>query len=116
MKRYAKFGYAAPFRFRVILEKLQGVQNDPPTRAKVKYLHFIHFFGVNDDAEHVFSALDIGKPNRNGDISNSVDELGILIFYTGSYREVAIKRHVRWPQWQLSGPADTKFSASAIRV
>ena len=24
MKRYAKFGYAAPFRFRVILEKPQG--------------------------------------------------------------------------------------------
>ena len=36
MKRYAKFGYAAPFRFRVILEKPQGGQNDPPTRAKVK--------------------------------------------------------------------------------
>ena len=36
MKRYAKFGYAAPFRFRVILEKPQGGQNDPPpTRAKV---------------------------------------------------------------------------------
>ena len=32
MKRYAKFGYAAPFRFRVILEKPQGGggQNDPP--------------------------------------------------------------------------------------
>ena len=32
MKRYAKFGYAAPFRFRVILEKTQGGggQNDPP--------------------------------------------------------------------------------------
>ena len=24
MQRYAKFGYAAPFRFRVILEKPQG--------------------------------------------------------------------------------------------
>ena len=39
MKRYAKFGYAAPFCFRVILEKPQGGgQNDPPpaTRAKVK--------------------------------------------------------------------------------
>ena len=36
MKRYAKFGYAAPFRFRVILEKPQGGQNDPPTRAKGK--------------------------------------------------------------------------------
>ena len=24
MKSYAKFGYAAPFRFRVILEKPQG--------------------------------------------------------------------------------------------
>ena len=39
MKRYAKFGYAAPFRFRVILEKPQGGggQNDPPpTRAMVK--------------------------------------------------------------------------------
>ena len=24
MKRYAKFSYAAPFRFRVILEKPQG--------------------------------------------------------------------------------------------
>ena len=38
MKRYAKFGYAVPFRFRVILEKPQGGQNDPPppTRAKVK--------------------------------------------------------------------------------
>ena len=36
MKRYAKFSYAAPFRFRVILEKPQGGgQNDPPTRAKV---------------------------------------------------------------------------------
>ena len=37
MKRYAKFGFAAPFRFRVILEKPQGGggQNDPPTRAKV---------------------------------------------------------------------------------
>ena len=32
MKRYAKFGYAAPLRFRVILEKPQGGggQNDPP--------------------------------------------------------------------------------------
>ena len=32
MKSYAKFGYAAPFRFRVILEKPQGGggQNDPP--------------------------------------------------------------------------------------
>ena len=31
MKRYAKFGYAAPFRFRVTLEKPQGGgQNDPP--------------------------------------------------------------------------------------
>ena len=39
MKRYAKFGYAAPFRFRVILEKPQGGgQNDPPpTRAKVNW-------------------------------------------------------------------------------
>ena len=40
MKRFAKFGYAAPFRFRVILEKQQGGQNEkmtpPPTRAKVK--------------------------------------------------------------------------------
>ena len=24
MKRYAKFGYAAPFRFRALLEKPQG--------------------------------------------------------------------------------------------
>ena len=40
MKRYAKFGYAAPFRFRVILEKPQGGgQNDPPpTRAILKYV------------------------------------------------------------------------------
>ena len=38
MKRYAKFGYAAPLRFRVILEKPQGGQNDPPTRAKVNHL------------------------------------------------------------------------------
>ena len=33
MKRYAKFGYAAPLRFRVFVEKLQvggGGQNDPP--------------------------------------------------------------------------------------
>ena len=31
MKRYAKFSYAAPFRFRVILEKTQGGgQNAPP--------------------------------------------------------------------------------------
>ena len=38
MKRYAKFGYAASFRFRVILEKPQGGgQNDPPTRAKVNH-------------------------------------------------------------------------------
>ena len=30
MKRYAKFGYAAPLRFRIILEKPQGGgQNDP---------------------------------------------------------------------------------------
>ena len=38
MKRYAKFGYAAPFRFRVILEKPQGggKMTPPPTRAKVK--------------------------------------------------------------------------------
>ena len=37
MKRYAKFGYAAPFRFRVILEKPQGgAKMTPPTRAKVK--------------------------------------------------------------------------------
>ena len=35
MKRYAKFGYAAPFRFRVILEKPQGAKWPPPTRAKV---------------------------------------------------------------------------------
>ena len=37
MKRYAKFGYAAPFRFRVILEKPQGGGKmiPPPTRAKV---------------------------------------------------------------------------------
>ena len=41
MKRYAKFGYAAPLRFRVILEKPQGGgQNDPPppTRAKARTL------------------------------------------------------------------------------
>ena len=37
MKRYAKFGYAAPLRFRVILEKSQGGPKWPPTRAKVKY-------------------------------------------------------------------------------
>ena len=40
MKRNAKFGYAAPFRFRVILEKPQGggggKMTPPPTRAKVK--------------------------------------------------------------------------------
>ena len=30
MKRYAKFRYAAPFCIRVILEKPQGGQNDPP--------------------------------------------------------------------------------------
>ena len=39
MKRYAKFGCAAPFRFRVILEKPQGgggKMTPPPTRAKVK--------------------------------------------------------------------------------
>ena len=38
MKRYAKCGYAAPFRFRVILEKPQGGAGKmpPPTRAKVK--------------------------------------------------------------------------------
>ena len=38
MKRYAKFGYAAPFRFRVILEKPQGGGGAKmtPTRAKVK--------------------------------------------------------------------------------
>ena len=35
MKRYAKFGYAAPFRFRVILEKPQGGgQNDPRTPGR----------------------------------------------------------------------------------
>ena len=42
MKRYAKFGYAAPLRFRVILEKPQGGggggKMTPPTRAKVKLL------------------------------------------------------------------------------
>ena len=40
MKRYAKFGYAAPIRFRVILEKPQGgaKMTPPPTRAKVKWL------------------------------------------------------------------------------
>ena len=39
MKRYAKFGYAAPFRFRVILEKPQGgAKMTPPTRAKVNDL------------------------------------------------------------------------------
>ena len=37
MKRYAKFGCAAPFRFRVIREKPQGgAKMTPPTRAKVK--------------------------------------------------------------------------------
>ena len=37
MKRYAKLGYAAPFRFRVVLEKQQGGggKMTPPTRAKV---------------------------------------------------------------------------------
>ena len=36
MKRYAKFGYAAPFRFRIILEKPQGAKMTPlPTRVKV---------------------------------------------------------------------------------
>ena len=35
MKRYAKFGYAAPFRFRVILEKPQGGQNDPPPARRL---------------------------------------------------------------------------------
>ena len=46
MKRYAKFGYAAPFRFRVILEKTQGgaKMTPPPTRAKVKVRHFSTFF------------------------------------------------------------------------
>ena len=38
MKRYAKFGYAAPFRFRVIIEKPQGGggggQNDPPHQGE----------------------------------------------------------------------------------
>ena len=34
MKRYAKFGFAAPFRFRVILEKPQGggKMTPPPGR------------------------------------------------------------------------------------
>ena len=30
MKKYAKFGYAAPFRFWVILEKPQGGKMTPP--------------------------------------------------------------------------------------
>ena len=53
MKRYAKFGYAAPFRFRVIFEKPQGEgQNDPPpTRAKVKFqtrlLHLVKICSKN---------------------------------------------------------------------
>ena len=37
MKRYAKFGYAASFRFWVILEKPRGgggKMTPPPTRAK----------------------------------------------------------------------------------
>ena len=35
MKRYAKFSYAAPFRFRVIHKKPQGGgQNDPPTLGR----------------------------------------------------------------------------------
>ena len=41
MKRYAKFGYAAPFRFRVILEKPQGggaKMTPPPGRRIIAIL------------------------------------------------------------------------------
>ena len=37
MKRYAKFGYAAPLRFRVILEKPQGGRNAPPPGRRLMY-------------------------------------------------------------------------------
>ena len=36
MKRCAKFGYAAPLRFRVIDEKPQVGAKMPPTRTKIK--------------------------------------------------------------------------------
>ena len=48
MKRYAKFGYAAPLRFRVILEKPQGgaKMTPPPGRRLMceqgAYLSAVH--------------------------------------------------------------------------
>ena len=70
MKRYAKFGYAAPFRFRVILEKPQGGgQNDPPppgrrlTRALegggAKYAHPSGFSRIaeNGDAKRPYFSV-----------------------------------------------------------
>ena len=53
MKRYAKFGYAAPFRFRVILEKPQGgaKMTPPPTRAKVNSCGRGRLWAVSGSAE-----------------------------------------------------------------
>ena len=49
MKRYAKFGYAASLRFRVILEKPQGGggQNDPPPGRRLNLLILTPFLPCN---------------------------------------------------------------------
>ena len=69
MKRYAKFGYAAPFRFRVILEKPQGgaKMTPPPTRAKVKESAAV---GSVTDRE--------GKSSLYTDHQNKLHKSGIL--------------------------------------